>query len=471
MEKLDREKYEQWGRWVAPTLAWELGYRYTEGKVMRFLDPGAPMEILALDGYGFYIREAREHFNKTIAEHVEPIDKEYFEKYRKLSEETINDFLLLTREEKLHAEDWQGVLKEFFERYEELWSPWMAAFFVGDFAESQIKRRVKQYGLEESEVLASVVSRQKSFSMKAKEEMMQLKISAENNHLWPFMEKRDLESIRSSNNDLAQKIENYILRYEWIGTHHFWGNPYTIDRFFDEIVTLKSDEESRTLNEYPKDLQFFLDLAGFSSWLRLQCAEASDIVAFRFKEILSKAAEGMHMTYDDLIWLSHEEILCGISGGEIVSRAIIEERKKAWGGRLRPEKVEIFEGDELEKLLAVFVEKSDSSVSQIKGTVASKGYAQGRVRVVLVPHFVHDFKKGEILVAPETTPDFVPLMNLAQAIITEQGGITSHAAIVSRELVVPCIVSVKNATQVLHDGDLVEVDADKGVVRILERAK
>ena len=60
-------------------------------------------------------------------------------------------------------------------------------------------------------------------------------------------------------------------------------------------------------------------------------------------------------------------------------------------------------------------------------------------------------------------------MKNAAAILTDQGGITSHAAIISREMHIPCIVGTKIATQVLKDGDLVEVDADNGIVRILEK--
>ena len=74
-------------------------------------------------------------------------------------------------------------------------------------------------------------------------------------------------------------------------------------------------------------------------------------------------------------------------------------------------------------------------------------------------------KKGEILVAPKTTPKYVPAMEKAIAIVTDEGGLLSHAAIVSREMDIPCVVGTKIATQVLKDGELVEVDAERGVVR------
>ena len=75
-------------------------------------------------------------------------------------------------------------------------------------------------------------------------------------------------------------------------------------------------------------------------------------------------------------------------------------------------------------------------------------------------------KKGEILVTTMTSPDFVPAMKLAAAIVTDRGGITSHAAIVSRELGIACIVGTERATKILKDGDLVEVDANEGTIRV-----
>ena len=77
-------------------------------------------------------------------------------------------------------------------------------------------------------------------------------------------------------------------------------------------------------------------------------------------------------------------------------------------------------------------------------------------------------KKGDILVAGMTSPEFIVVMRKARAVITDQGGMTAHAAIVPRELRIPCLVGTKIATQVLQDGDLVEVDADRGIVKKLK---
>ena len=115
--------------------------------------------------------------------------------------------------------------------------------------------------------------------------------------------------------------------------------------------------------------------------------------------------------------------------------------------------------------------KKHEEVSELKGQIGAKGFARGRVKVIMDATKGGNFRDGDVLVTGMTRPEFVPLMKKAAAIITDEGGITCHAAIVSRELKKPCIIGTKNASIVLRDGDLVEVDANSGVVKILERKK
>ncbi len=100
----------------------------------------------------------------------------------------------------------------------------------------------------------------------------------------------------------------------------------------------------------------------------------------------------------------------------------------------------------------------------LKGLAASPGVGMGRVKVILNPKEIHKIEKGDVLVARMTNPDFVPAMLKARAIVTEEGGMTSHAAIVSRELGVPCVVGTRNALKVLKDGMFVTVDGRRGLV-------
>jgi pyruvate,water dikinase len=100
----------------------------------------------------------------------------------------------------------------------------------------------------------------------------------------------------------------------------------------------------------------------------------------------------------------------------------------------------------------------------VRGLGAAPGSAGGRVRVLGDPHDTAALRAGEVLVAHMTTPDWVPLMRKAAAIVTDSGGMTCHAAIVTRELGIPCVVGTGEATRKLRDGELVTVDATHGVV-------
>jgi len=105
---------------------------------------------------------------------------------------------------------------------------------------------------------------------------------------------------------------------------------------------------------------------------------------------------------------------------------------------------------------------------EIKGTVANKGMARGKARIVLNKKDYSKVNEGDILVTFMTHPDMGPMLSKISGIITDEGGVLCHAAIISRELKIPCIIGTKNATRVLKDGDLVEVDADRGTVKILK---
>ena len=100
----------------------------------------------------------------------------------------------------------------------------------------------------------------------------------------------------------------------------------------------------------------------------------------------------------------------------------------------------------------------------VKGLGASPGIGVGRVKVIFSEKEISKVQPGDVLVTTMTTPDMVPAMKRASAIVTDEGGLTCHAAIVSRELGIPAVVGTKEATKVLKDGMLVTVDGDRGVV-------
>lgn len=104
----------------------------------------------------------------------------------------------------------------------------------------------------------------------------------------------------------------------------------------------------------------------------------------------------------------------------------------------------------------------------IKGIVASSGkIVRGKARVLLGTSMIKEMKTGEILITAMTSPEYIPAMHKAAAIVTDEGGLTCHAAIVSRELKKPCIIATHNATKAFKTGDLLEVNTKTGVIKKL----
>ena len=120
-------------------------------------------------------------------------------------------------------------------------------------------------------------------------------------------------------------------------------------------------------------------------------------------------------------------------------------------------------------LKTILFPKDISIAYEIKGMIASRGKTKGRVRIILTVQDLDKMKQGEILVSSMTRPELLPAVKKAAAIITNEGGITCHAAIISREFSIPCIIGTKIATKKLKDGNLVEVDANNGVIKVLEK--
>ncbi|MBN1385496.1 hypothetical protein JW968_00795 [Candidatus Woesearchaeota archaeon] len=170
----------------------------------------------------------------------------------------------------------------------------------------------------------------------------------------------------------------------------------------------------------------------------------------------------------DLQWLSFQEIVDILDNKEIP----LSDRDKTYWMLSRHNDWNIIQGREVKDLMDKFENYFFSeNLDEIPGTIANKGIYSGIVKVVRTvfsDNFKEEIKKvmdGDVLVAETTGPEMMLAIEKAGAIVTDEGGLTSHAAIVARELGIPCIVGTKVATKVLNDGDEVEVDADEGIVR------
>lgn len=201
-------------------------------------------------------------------------------------------------------------------------------------------------------------------------------------------------------------------------------------------------------------------------------------ILYHFVELAAK----QHNTDAETVkFYSIDELVALMESGTIVDSSIITERQKSYVMYSANDAVYEITAQDKAMILERFKEPDYALMTEFKGVIANKGKVTAKVRVILpkldIPYdqFVKelhsmDMLDGEILVTETTSPDFVPLMKKAGGIIANQGGLNSHAAIMSRELDIPCLVGTYYATHVLATGDLIELDANTGMVKIIKKS-
>jgi len=201
---------------------------------------------------------------------------------------------------------------------------------------------------------------------------------------------------------------------------------------------------------------------------------------FGSESFLSKALSILSKQFDinieNIFYYSMDEIFL-LYDGRKVDKSVLDERRDAYVFLAEDTQVIALHGAKAKEFIAEFLAE-EKTARELKGTVANPGKVTGKVKVLIygpekfdkVSEFIEEMEKGDVLVAETTSPEIMVACKKASAILTNQGGLLSHAAIVSRELNIPCIVGFGDITNVLKDGDVVEVDAKIGIVKILKKA-
>lgn len=298
--------------------------------------------------------------------------------------------------------------------------------------------------------------------------------------------KKEMVQLNSFPTKFKRKIENHRQKYAWMGLFLLSGIPWSFEnvlhRLQEEMTkdpqqSLLQMEEKKRMEE--QKLQEFMAkiqenefkqliyLAREISFLRTFHAEKATEACYYSRPLLQEVARRMNLSYNDFIYLLPQEIDNFFNKNKNINIAEIKQRQQAYVFVNKP-KMEIFTGAVVEKFKKEHEQKV-TAVRELRGSPANIGFVKGIVKVIKDKSELPKVQKGDILVAQLTTPDFVPAMERAAAFITDTGGITSHAAIIAREFNKPCIVGTEIATKVLKDGDVVEVDATNGVVKIIKK--
>lgn len=271
---------------------------------------------------------------------------------------------------------------------------------------------------------------------------------------------------------LRDRMQDHVLRYVWIEMANFAGNVLTPERLYEQIVhAKKNDQENVPPPRVSDALALRARCFSYCGYIKQAGAEYFFMFSEKMLPFLRRVAVEMELSYDEFLFLREGEILSFLRG-EINSSSIREiiSRRASFNVFLFNEGESCIEdASDISLLKSLLLPKIDAN-TEIRGQVANKGFYRGRVCVVMHTPDFYKMQPGDVLVSTMTTPDFVVLMQKSGAIVTDIGGMLCHAAIVSREINKPCIIGTKIATKMLKDGDEVEVDAEKGIVRILRKA-
>lgn len=285
----------------------------------------------------------------------------------------------------------------------------------------------------------------------------------------------------------VKDIKKHLKKFAFTSKYYFWGEGLSFEQINNELKKLiKSGEKNidQELNKF-KTINIDLDnfpLSIYEKWIikstrKIACAfnftdEAYNHYTFYLKPFFQEIARRLKISYEELVSMRFQEIQESLANGKVsVSRKELKERYKDHALIFAKNKVYILSGKDLQKYRQTELkEEVVKDVNEFRGTVAFKSGVLIRANAMIIKSHeqISSFKEGWILVTQMTNPTYLPAMKKSKAIITDEGGLLCHAAIISRELGIPCIIGTKIATQVLKDGQLVEVDADKGVVRIIK---
>jgi len=412
-------------------------------------------------------------FLKTHLKNTLAIRKEFEELYEKIKIADVQ-----------RASDEQLLL--YFENYQDLFDKTWSWFKVSqpeylELAKEKLERLIKEKNIENPEEVFITLTTPTEIDLIKDEESAALNLS-----LGEFSDER---------------IWQHAEHYPWLFFNTYDRNiihEFLEKKFADlaqipvaerkkKIKSIKHETQEHKNNHdsllkelgSDKDINYLSSVFGNLAVDRLKMKAWWGGAEYLFLPLFQEIAKRAGVLVEDLFMgYKIDDIFALLKNQNHLARKIINERKKLYAVDIEEGKMKFYEKTEAQSIfdkIIGFQKTSDNFSDIIKGVVANTGKAKGRVKVIIVEDLktliadMDRFQKGDIMVTTMTQPTMVALARKASAIVTNEGGITSHAAILAREYNIPCIVGTKIATQILKDGDMVEVDANAGLVRILKK--
>ena len=333
-----------------------------------------------------------------------------------------------------------------------------------------LKNKLKIKRTKEQDLLLSrlVIPKKKSFFIKEGDALLKMALKLQKN------KKADIE----------QDIQGHLEKYAWTSCHAYLGVFQTEKDVMNKVEELlKEGPKTRiargrwirqeTSKYYKqafdeikdsKKIVDLIDLAREFIYLQTYRLDVLFSVHYYVYPLFQEIGKRFNLSVRELVYLTGEEIVALLENKHTVGKKEIKNRMRNYALIKENNQYRLLSGDSVEKIIQKVIR-----VSIVRGTVANEGRAIGRAKLVYEVEDMEKVNMGDIVVSVMTLPRLIFALSKASGIITDLGGMLCHAALVSRELGIPCIVGTKNATKVFKDGDLIELNAYEGVARKLEK--
>ncbi|MBW2977693.1 hypothetical protein KY331_02505 [Candidatus Woesearchaeota archaeon] len=357
----------------------------------------------------------------------------YIKKFKEICEK-IRDL------EKLSDEELFSLYKKFYAVYLNEYSIPLLANAFDTYFQNWLQNKVKNH----TDFLLLTTPVKESFTQKEVKELLSIK----------------------KGKDFLKNIEKHAQKYFWLQNNYAQAKILDKDYFIkrhesEEIIEIDKVDKKPVIGKY----SLFPDLIKAAEeciYWRDERKKYNMIADHFLCVFLREFGKRNNMSLEDMKNVLPYEI-------ENVDKKQIDARKQAILIVVSQDSHQIHTGKEAMDLYNKMYPSEGLDKTEIRGTPACLGKAKGYAKIIFGEKEFNKLEENDILVTSMTRPEFVPIMSKSAAIVTDEGGITCHAAIVAREMDKPCIIGTNMATKILKDGDLVEVDANNGIVKILKR--
>jgi len=262
-----------------------------------------------------------------------------------------------------------------------------------------------------------------------------------------FPKKKNSYALMEDEMRKGVKPEIVAKKYGWLRARDGYSDPFTAEDIKKHMKDLKPAEKHKNIS-VPQHLKSLFEEMQELVFFRTERTDVLYELLFLARPIFKRACDHYGIPFKDIRYYTIQSLAKGkpVRYGENVSFSFYKEES-------------VYSNE------PIISEKETKNKDYAKGNIAFRGIIKGYAKIVKVVSELDKVQKGDVLVTQMTFPSFIAAMNRAAAFVTDEGGITCHAAIVAREMKKPCITGTKIATKIFKDGDYIEVDANKGIVR------